>query len=97
MQTITNSAVRTLSFAFAALLLLAVPFAFAAKAHATDFFEGGFDYIDTYTPDYGGGYDYIDTYTPDYSSYDSYGGDTSPSSGGDSSPAPTPPNYIPPK
>src|SRR3989344_3947395 len=86
MQTITNSAVRTLSFAFAALLLLAVPFAFAPKAHATDLFDGGYDYIDTYTPDYGGGYDYIDTYTPDYSSYDSYGGYSSPSY--------TQPNYI---
>ena len=94
MQTITNSAVRTLSFAFAALLLLAVPFAFAPKAHATDLFDGGYDYIDTYTPDYGGGYDYIDTYTPDYSSYDSYGGYTSPSYGGYSSPSYTQPNYI---
>src|SRR3989344_1434964 len=94
MQTITNSAVRTLSFAFAALLLLAVPFAFAPKAHATDLFDGGYDYIDTYTPDYGGGYDYIDTYTPDYSSYDSYGGYTSPSYRGYPRPPHTQPNYI---
>jgi len=79
MTTITNTTVRTLGTAFAAFMLLALSFAAAPQAHAADMFDsGGYDYIDTYTPDTSyapssGGYDYIDTYTPDTSGYTSYG------------------------
>ena len=68
MQTITNSAVRTFSFAFAALLLFAVPFAFAPKAHATDLF-GGDTSGDYYPPD---GSTYGDYYPTDTSTYGDY-------------------------
>ncbi|MEK7109386.1 MAG: hypothetical protein AAB919_03045 [Patescibacteria group bacterium] len=72
MNTFTNSTVRTLGLAFAALVLLALPFVFAPKAHAADLFDGG-DYYsyDTFVPDYpsDNGYSY-DTFVPDGSSDD---------------------------
>ncbi len=76
MTTITNSAVRTLITAFAALVLLAIPFAVAPKAHAADLF-GGDSYDYSYPIDNGSSYDYsypTDTsYSYDYS-YPTYTG-----------------------
>jgi len=85
MNTITNNAVRNLSIALVALLLVAVSFAIAPKAQASDLFDTPWidtGYYDTWSPSYDGTtYDtpwtdtgYYDTWSPSYDSYynDSY-------------------------
>jgi len=84
MQTITNSAVRMLSFAFAALLAVALFAAITPKAQASDFFDTGWvdtGYSDTWSPSYDtASYDtgwvdtgYSDTWSPSYdTSYSDY-------------------------
>ncbi len=75
MNIITNIGIRTLGFALAAFLSVAFFLALAPQAQAADW-DGGYDYIDTFSDfggyDYGGGYDYIDTFS-DFGGYD-YGG-----------------------
>ena len=85
MKIITSNTVHTLSVALAALILVAVSFAIAPKAHATEL--GGWDdvgYYDMSTPTYADTYDY---------STGSYGGYSSPSY---TQPNYTRPNYTQP-
>ena len=96
MKIITSNTVHTLSVALAALILVAVSFAIAPKAHATEL--GGWDdvgYYDMSTPTYdSGGWDdvgYYDMSTPTYA--DTYDYSTG-SYGGYSSPSYTQPNYT---
>lgn len=87
MTTITNTTVRTLGTAIAALMLLAISFAAAPAAHAADMFGGdSYDYsvpdyssgssYDYSVPDYTGGTSY-DYSVPDYTSYGTPSYDTS--------------------
>ena len=90
MNTITKNTGRNLNIAFMAFVMIALSFAMAPKASATDLFDTPWidtGYYDTWEPTYNSSYDtpwidtgYYDTWEPTY--YDNYSSGSMPSFGG---------------